>query len=220
MAIDSVVIGFGYRARSGKDTAVAEILAKRGLRGDIVKTGEHTYHIEGYDICRYAFADALKREVSEEADKAGGMEKLFAPNYCFPKKGYVMTLPDWVKYDPDDEKNRTLHQWWGTEYRRSDDESYWVRQVAEQIEREKPQYALLSDMRFPNEMKFAKQHGFTVRVDRPGLPPATHASETALENVEGWDYLLDNSGTLESFQEGAVALFDDVVTSFGYGHGV
>ena len=29
MAIDSVVIGFGFRARSGKDTAVAEIIKQR-----------------------------------------------------------------------------------------------------------------------------------------------------------------------------------------------
>ena len=31
MAIDSVIFGFGYRARSGKDTAVAEIIKQRGL---------------------------------------------------------------------------------------------------------------------------------------------------------------------------------------------
>ena len=226
MAIDSVVFGFGYRARSGKDTAVAEIIKQRGLI-DCPNPDACGCNQERYDIRQYAFADALRREIEQEERKAGGMEKLFAPNYCFPKKGYVASLPDWVKFDPDGEvnkqyplgKQRTLAQWWGTEYRRSDDDDYWVDRLAEQIELEKPQIALITDMRFPNEMLFVKQYGQTVRVDRPGLPPSTHASETALADVsdEHWDIILENSGTLEEFKLGAVTAFDELMTGFPYG---
>lgn len=237
MAIDSVIFGFGYRARSGKDTAVAEIIKQRGLlrslyvKGDTgdLPVGTTYVGVERYDIRRYAFADALKREVNALAAREGGMEKLFSPNYSFPKQGYVMVLPEWVKYDPNPDmsdplcplgKQRALLQFYGTEYRRADDDNYWVRQLALRIELEKPQIALITDMRFPNEMKFVKQFGETVRVDRAGLPPSTHASETALADTsdEDWSIILENNGTVEEFKEGAVTTFDELMTNFPFGH--
>ena len=225
MAIDSVVFGFGYRARSGKDTAVAEIIKQRGLVEPT--TGALPNNTDRYDIRKYSFADALRSEVDAEYRKAGSVEKVFSPDYCFAKNGYVVTLPEWVKYDPNGEvsaqyplgKQRPLLQWWGTEYRRADDDNYWVKRLAEQIELEKPQIALITDMRFPNEMQFVQQYGETVRVDREGLPPSTHASETALADTsdEDWSIILENSGSLEEFKEGAVTTFDELLTNFPFG---
>ena len=157
--ISSVVIAFGHRARSGKDTAANEIIKQRGLLDPMATTLGGPQ--ERYDIRKYGFADCLKREVTALARKAGGMEKLFAPEYCFPKKGYVVTLPEWVTYDPNRDmsdplcplgKQRKLLQWYGSDYRRADDDTYWIRQLERTIELEKPQIAILSDMRFPNEM--------------------------------------------------------------------
>ncbi len=242
MAIDSVVIGFGFRARSGKDTAVSEIIKQRGLiqckgipssvegEADLGKgTGTQT---DRYDIRRYAFADAVKREVNEAAARYGNMFKMLVSEratHLVQANGNFLELPDWVQFDTEADmtdpmcplgKQRSLLQFWGTEYRRSIDPDYWVRQLAQQIELEKPQYALLTDMRFPNEMEFVLQYGETVRVDRDGLPPATHASETALADVsdEDWSIILENNGTLEEFLEGAVTTFDELITNFPYGH--
>jgi hypothetical protein len=227
MAIDSVVIGFGYRARSGKDTAVAEIIKQRGLIALPDYKQQITDNEFRYDIRRYAFADALKREVNAAAVEAGGMENLFKPNRRFALcKGYYMDFPDWVQYDPnapmDDPmcplgKQRTLLQFWGAEYRRAQDLDYWVRQLAQTIELEKPQIALISDLRFENEMQFCKQYGEAVRVDRNSLPPATHISETALQDSTDWSLILENNGTLEEFLEGAVVAFDELMVSFPFG---
>ena len=224
MAIDSVIIGFGFRARSGKDTAVAEIIKQRGLKLPIYNMEDNAANAERYDIRKYSFADALRREVEAEYSKAGGVEKVFAPNYCFAKKGYVVTLPEWVKYDPNGEvnaqyprgKQRPFLQWYGTEYRRADDDDYWVKRLAEQIELEKPQIALITDMRFPNEFYFVSQYGEPVLVDRQGLPESTHASETALagKSPEDWSIILDNNGTLEEFKEGAIVAFDELLLNF------
>ena len=211
--IDSVVFGFGFRARSGKDSAVAEIIKQRGL----LKPGETNNGAERYDVRRYAFADALKLEVNDAARKAGGMRELFT---MLP-----FDAPDWVQYDPnapmDDPlcplgKQRSLLQFWGAEYRRAQDSDYWVRQLAQQIELEKPTIACITDMRFLNEMAFVQQYGETVRVDRDSLPPATHISETALADVsdEDWSIILDNNGTLEEFKEGAVTAFDELLLNF------
>jgi hypothetical protein len=116
-------------------------------------------------------------------------------------------------------KQRSLLQFWGAEYRRAQDPDYWVRQLANTIELEKPQIACISDMRFPNEMAFVLQYGETVRVDRAGLPPSTHASETALQDVsdEDWSIILENNGTLEEFLEGVVTAFDELMTNFPFG---
>jgi len=234
MAIDSVVIGFGYRARSGKDTAVAEIIAKRGIMhptGTFVQGSPDGMYlgtgtgVAGYDIRRYAFADALKREVTAAALSAGGMNNLFCTEYFVQTNNNFIPLPVWVRegYEPNPDmtdpqcpfgKQRALLQWWGTEYRRSIDPDYWVRQLAKRIEDEKPQFALITDMRFPNEMEFANEYGETVRVDRDGLPPSTHASETALADATDWSLILDNNGTLEEFKEGAVLAFDELITNF------
>jgi hypothetical protein len=79
----------------------------------------------------------------------------------------------------------------------------------------------VSDLRFPNEMSWIKQYGETVRVDRAGLPPSTHASETALADTsdEDWSIILENNSTLEEFKLGAVTAFDELMLNFPTGQG-
>jgi len=227
MATDSVVIGFGYRMRSGKDAAIAEIIAKRGLRprcnepwdGSSSRTGV----VGDYDIRAYGFADALKQEVTAAALSARGMANLFGEEmYFMQTNGNFLPLPQWVRdgYEENPDmtdpfcplgKQRTMCQWWGTEYRRSCDPDYWVKKLAATIAKDKPQVACIRDMRFQNEFKFVKDNGYTVRVDRDGLPPNDHASEHQLDEETDWDYILDNNGTLEDFKAGALVVFDDII---------
>ena len=222
MSIDSVVLGIGHRARHGKDTVAAEIIKRRSGNGP-----------GWYDIRQYSFARELKEEVNKNAMMIGGMPKLFDPIYRTEGSGYMQTngnllqLPDWVQYEPQPDmsdplcpygKQRTLLQWWGMEYRRSVDPYYWVKKLAERLEREKPEIALLTDMRFPNEMAFCKEYGETIKVERrnpdgtlyiaPGILP--HSSEEALANVPDnqWSGILTNDGTLEELKEAAVIMFD------------
>jgi len=169
---NTVVVGFGYKARNGKDEAVKAILAAR--------SGQ-------YDVRRYAFADALRREVTAAAQAAGGMLELFKQGGVFEThdvnsqywKGDFTSFPAWVQFDPNAEvseqyplgKQRLLLQWWGTEYRRAQDANYWVKRLDETLKAEKPRIALVTDLRFPNEVSWVKQDpasGFVCRVDRLG----------------------------------------------------
>ena len=204
MAIDSIIVGFGYKATSGKDTAVAEIIKQRGL----TCSSDPSINGERYDIRRYAFADALKSEVSKAAQAAGGLENLI--NNLRPQ------LPDWVQYESGAAKPRKLLQWWGGDFRRSQDENYWVRQLAQQIELEKPQFALISDLRYLNEFNFCKEYGEVVKVERLGIPQGTHSSETELDSVspEDWSLILENNGSLEEFLVGSVTAFDELLLNF------
>ena len=230
MPIDSVIFGFGYRARSGKGTAVDEIIKQRGLKLPIYNMEDNAANAERYDIRKYSFAAALRNEVNALLTRSGGAVSLLVtnrPTHLMQDNGNFIELPDWVVLEENPEvnaqypfgKHRTLYQWYGTEYRRSIDEDYWVRQAQQIVELEKPQIAIFDDMRFSNEMLFVKQYGETVRVDRDGLPPSTHASETALADTsdEDWSIILENNGTLEEFKEGAVTVFDELLTNFPFG---
>jgi hypothetical protein len=214
--IISYVIGFGHRARSGKDTAAAMIIKDRGI------VPKKPWLHPAFDVRAYSFARALKEEVTAAALNAGGMENLWNPEMEFyQENGNFITLPPWVTFDPnapmDDPlcplgKQRTLLQWWGTEFRRMVNPEYWVRRLADIIAKEKPQVALVTDMRFPNEKVWVEKHGASVKVERPGLEPlaVAHASELALAPLEDWewDFVLRNDGTLEQFKERALKLFD------------
>lgn len=202
----STIIGFGYRSRSGKDTAAATIIASVG-----------TGTVEGIDVRRYAFADALKREVNEAARLNGGIEALIAigKDTGLPSGDTFVqrvVMPEWVKFDPsapmDDPlcplgKQRLLLQWWGTEYRRTEDEDYWVKQLKRSVDTDQPDYALVTDFRFPNE---AKVLDFKVKVER-GVSVLDHPSEHALDNFEGWDTTILNDGSLEDFREKVLMTF-------------
>lgn len=203
--IESILLGVGHRARHGKDTAAAEIIKQR---------------VSQYDVRHYAFAQVLKQEVNEEAIKAGGMQNLW--DHLFYFSSHWSPLPGWVQYDPNPDmtdpycplgKQRTLLQFWGTEYRRDADPDYWVKKLGVRIEREKPEIALITDMRFLNEAAWIKQYGEVIKVDRPGFNSGCtpHVSEEALANYDGWDYVIENTGTLEELQHKAVIVFDELM---------
>lgn len=72
----------------------------------------------------------------------------------------------------------------------------------------KPQYPnwVITDVRFPNEVEAIKQRGgIVIRVNRNQMDDSSlkleHASETALDNYEDWDYVIDNNGTIEELIE-------------------
>lgn len=215
--MDSIVIGLGHKTRRGKDEAARTIIAQRGDR---------------YDVRRYAFADALKREVNEAAEKAGGMFGLITKLSMELGEQFTYVGADsvrrFVTYEPDADmtdplcplgKQRALLQWWGTEYRRARNPFYWITKLRETLQKEKPQFALITDMRFPNEFYFIKHFckGYTVRCDRLGYQDglaATHASETALDSMPDneWSYIIKvNDGDVEELRKDAVFVFDNII---------
>jgi hypothetical protein len=208
---NTVVVGFGYKAKHGKDEAVKAIIAARAGQ---------------YDVRKYAFADALRDETAIAATQAGGMLELFKQGGV--TEGETFTpFPAWVQYDPNGQvteqyplgKQRTLLQWWGTEYRRTRDTNYWVKKLDATLKAERPRIALITDMRFPNEVSWVKQDpasGFAVRVDRLGYKTdvAQHVSEKALDFMgdEDWHYIIQvNDGDVEELKRDAVVVFDLIV---------
>ena len=64
---------------------------------------------------------------------------------------------------------------------------------------------IITDTRFPNELEAAKtRNGISIKVHRPGsksdAKQAQHASETALNNVTDWDYVISNDGDIDDLR--------------------
>lgn len=205
----TLIIGFGHKARHGKDEAVKAILADCASVRDARK---------------YSFADALKREVTDAVRAIGGMENLFAMGLPWLHATQdAPPVPDWVQYDPNADmtdplcpygKQRTLLQWWGTEFRRAQDPYYWVEKTMARIFEENPEVALISDVRFPNEVNGIRINGgYIVRVDRIGYVTDVpeHVSEKALDGMSemDWDYVIKApEGGLDVLREEATNAFN------------
>lgn len=166
-----------------------------GVIGEM-KSGKDTFyeclrHIHS-GFRRYAFADPLKEEVAVA---------------CGVTVGEINQNKD---------RFRLILQWWGTEFRRHNDERYWIRQLENRLNRDRYNYShftpVITDVRFPNEAAFVKQRGgILVRVKRPlswwrqvlrklGFDRKGHASEWMLREYPA-DVEILNDGTLGDFKQ-------------------
>lgn len=161
----TVIIGFGSHARSGKNSVCKFIIDKFSKENG-----------GPYDIKMYAFADELKAEIR-------GRERQLCEQYN-------------VVYNPDKEgKCRELLQFWGTDFRRVQDQEYWIKKLSSRLDIDLPQIALISDVRFRNEVEFIKDRdGYYIKVERykdgdeykDPTVDYEHASETELDYYTEW----------------------------------
>lgn len=210
-----IIFGFGHRAKHGKDTVADMIIAERGSQ---------------YNIMKISFAEALKKEVNELAEKSGSMFNLFYDGLRQEGFGYlqangnIIALPDWVQYDPNADmtdplcpygKQRTFLQWYGTQYRRSIDAQYWVSKHQEACEKSGADIVFAPDMRFPNEMQYVREYGETTKVHRPNFDNGLngHISEEALASMHDseWSAVISNDRTLEDLRKMALYVFDELL---------
>lgn len=197
----SIIVAFGHKARHGKDTAAKHLIEKYGSQ---------------YVMKAYSFAEQLKTAVFDlllqPLDNYWGMDNYFA--YPHPEATVFASVGEklaWVN------ENKValipIMQKYGTEYIRAKDPFYWVRQVHAAIERDKPQIAIITDLRFKNEFLYVlSRKGYAVKVVREGFVAPdrdpNHQSEVDLDNVL-FHYTI-------SVQDGAIdELKSDVEDVFG-----
>jgi len=161
-----VLIGLGYKARTGKDEAARRLVERHGF-------------------IRLAFADALK----------AGCKAIFSLTDEQLHGDAKDEIDDFWGTTPRDILQRT-----GTEcMRRGFGEGVWIKALERRLRGVRD--AVVADVRFPNEAEAIKSWGgFLVRVDRPFAPrigTSAHASETALDGYEGWDFGVKNNGTVD-----------------------
>lgn len=191
-----ILIGLGNRARHGKDTSAAAIVA-------------HATRL-GLPSLRVSWADALYEEVNTYL--ANSRFTLTGPDivHGLIENGVdEITIPSWVQPTPNAEvssrapygKHSKLLQWWGTEFRRAQNPNYWIDKavaVIRKFEDEIPNgVVVVPDTRFFNEAQAIRAlGGYTLNVTRleengsPYIDPSrdpSHTSETELESYN-WDF--------------------------------
>ena len=192
------MIGLCGHASSGKDT-VAQLLQS---------------HLHFRQI---AFADALRFEVA----KAFGVDEslltdrytkeqhspAFALERC-ADAAFVGTMAKALAlpsaYLSASNSPRQIMQWWGTEYRRATDRSYWTQRVVRQVNYQCKNHNIrhvISDVRFENEAQAVRNMGGQIwQVIRPGQRHESgHASAT-----DGTEFapevIINNSHTIKHLQ--------------------
>lgn len=213
-----LILGFGNKARQGKDTAAEAIKTFYDNQAKLLRL----YSIKGgLKVGIFKFATALYEEVNEFLRREQDMKQFAGidviDDTVVPE--YHGRIPEWVQREPNPEistlapygKHPKLLQWWGTEYRRTQDPNYWTDKLFASIP-SNLDIALVTDVRFPNEADGIKQRGgYNIQVRRlneDGGPfysidrPQEHPSEIALDYYN-WDFRIAN-------QHGHPALLGEV----------
>ena len=97
---------------------------------------------------------------------------------------------------------REVMQYVGTNIFRRIHNNVWVDALMRRIKDENPHMALITDVRFPNEVEgVQKAGGKVIRLTRNPFPEDNHPSETALDkenfNWTKFDKILDNTGSID-----------------------
>lgn len=201
-----LLIGFGHKARQGKNTAAVAVINATPL-------DSHARI--------YAYADALRAEVKRALSHPDGIVNRHVLDGTHEADSGYVPLPDWVKLD-EHGKPRTLLQWWGTDYRRAQDPNYWVKRLKETLEREQPDVALVTDVRFVNEAEAIHQAGgYLVKVERttkPDVKVPAHPSENDLDGYQGWDFYIKADSIADCHRQ-AAAVYRQIVGEHGVSKG-
>lgn len=98
-------------------------------------------------------------------------------------------------------KDAPLLQMVGTDLYRRQNPDIWVNALMYQLDEERPDIAIIADVRFPNEARAIQTRGgYLINISRQtadGAPwvagdrDPNHPSETALDNYEGWDHYIE-----------------------------
>lgn len=183
---------------------MAVILALSGKKG----SGKDTFFLSIENVCpwpvvRLAFADPLKEEIYKYVLK---------PNHI--SKDVLET---------EKSKYRQLFQWWGTEFRRSTDDCYWINLLDHKLSEyiNKDVVIVITDLRFLAEVKYLQELDailVEIRRNRPTLlnkilqkyfSKDKHSSENELNDFK-FHYTIVNNQTVEELDNRASLLLKDL----------
>ena len=174
-------IGLAGRSGGGKDV-IADIIC------------------DTYLYRKIAVADGIRDECSDFLNSC-----LTDGKYLSNPEGFeVVTnaFRDMIWEKPTPTGIRVLLQWYGTEYRRTQNPDYWTNLLANRLDNEDS--IVVSDVRTPEEMRVIREAGGEIwSVHRPGVEPvgiSNHFTEVALEGAT-FDRHVENDGTLDDLSQ-------------------
>ena len=177
-----MIIGISGKAGSGKDTA-AKMLEVLYANPDISYEDFVNRKYKNFaDIQVMHFADILKETV-RALFGIGEWE-------TNTQEGKKVTI-SWIG-----KTVRELLQKVGQGLRDAIDPDLWIKALFANTEGWSNY--IIADVRYPNELEAIKERdGVLIRINRNGAGAGNHRSETALDDYNDWDLIIDNNSTKE-----------------------
>lgn len=191
-----VLIGLTGEPGSGKDTCAA-LLHQHGFRSIAFADAVRVEVAEAWRLDQRMLTD---RATKEQPIDALALWRCTDPRFVRAMVDAEQGLDEAKLMEP--RSARWIMQRWGTEYRRRQNDRYWIDIVARWIgqQREAGQWRLcVTDTRFQNEASAVRAlGGHLVQVHRPSLPTllhgtAEHASQQPLSAPD----VIHNDGDIE-----------------------
>ena len=135
-------------------------------------------------------------------------------------KEYAKKISDWD--GSEETKPRELLQNLGTEViRKNIDEDFFIKRLCDDIRVYSYYFDIItiSDARFPKEIDTPKslfKNVYSIKVVRDGFSSPlsdkqqAHSTETALDNYDNYDFVIENNGTIEELNEKVKQIIEDV----------
>ena len=189
-----MIVGLGFNKEVGKDTAAEALGKELGFK-------------------RLAFADKLK-ELALEADPlVTTSSRTVNVQVGHGRMRHVVTgIGGWDEAKRVYPEVRRFLQDLGLGARKVFGESFWTDQVMDKaINRERAgEHTVITDVRFLNEAEAVKAAGgLLIRITRPGKNGDGHISETQLADYDGWDGVIENTGSIVDLQGKVVQFVRD-----------
>jgi antirestriction protein len=182
-----LIIAFGYKRMRGKDTAASMTFENLSCRGFSVRTDAFAFSLK--EMCRVVFGFSTEQLY-------GDLKGVEDPFWGF--------TPRWAM------------QYAGTEaMRKVIDNEIWVKTLIRRAQQDPSTSVLVTDLRFPNEAAaIKKMGGLLVKCHRNlgfNADMDSHISEIALDEFDGWDYELDNNGSMNALREQVDMMLDHML---------
>lgn len=193
-----MIIGITGRAGSGKDTFADLLVAHHGFVKRSFADPLYEEAAKAFGVTVDWLRDRGRKEVPQPQLALADCLSIGFQNACSRVNIDAWHLP---------RSPRQILQLWGTEFRRYQNENYWLDKMQGFIEANQGRSVAIPDCRFDNEGVFVvKNGGHVCQIRRDGIDAvATHASENGLQRRLIHAFI-DNNGSLDFLREQADAL--------------
>lgn len=208
------IISLSGKAKSGKDTVAEYLVEKHGFKqeswaGNLKRMCQKIFNLTDHEV--------FTQEGKEKPLKFG---RYLEEEQYYQILGWMKATIDVdleaipfdelmaEKFKPSElplelETPRQILQVVGTEICRSIYQKYHVDLLKLKIKNDENTDFVISDSRFQNEVEafrdYENSQTITIKIERDmeAIKESAHASESTLDTLEGFDYVIENNGTLE-----------------------